>query len=111
MGRSRSEKHVVPTISAHRTVYARRGLRFRPCSLEEEIAAAPEWVRPLHCKDLISADAEKILAGDRFRGWFDGMMAPLTERLQRSRPRSGPSSSTSTAVHKAGRDLCLEATL
>ena len=58
------------------------GLGLADAASKKEIAAAPAWVRPLHCRDLISADAEKVLAGERFRGWFEGMMGPLTERLQ-----------------------------
>jgi hypothetical protein len=45
-----------------------------------EIAAAPVWVRSLHCRNLISADAKEIHAGERFRGWFEGTMAPIADR-------------------------------
>jgi hypothetical protein len=45
-----------------------------------ELAAAPLWVRDLHCRDIVTPDATEILAGERFRGWFEEMMAPVADR-------------------------------
>jgi hypothetical protein len=54
---------------------------------KKEIAAAPAWVRPLYCRDLVTPDAKEIFASERLRGWFEGMMAPVAERLDLQRQK------------------------